>query len=608
VDARSDLYSLAVVFYELLTGEVPFRGTVRMTLLQVAHEDPRPPRQYNDGIPKDLETICLKAMSKDPAFRFRNAAEFIDELDRWLSAREILSRPVSRAERFWKWCRRNPVVSALGATVLLLLITLSAVMTWSSIRLAASSEASRQSAVAAQQQSDAALNTLSKLIFELQEHFDHEETDLDELQKSTLQIALAGLGKIRLSTDSKNAPQLPRAAALGRLGELLARLGEGDEGLRCLQQAESILRTELKENPNSIEAMKTLVEVLYSSDDLDELSERSAARITEAVSYARKRKDRDASEDATFMLADVLLRLGQVQWDAGERDSASNSLKGSMTLAESLMTDTSEYSIKAKLNWLTAADLNYVAMLDSDETAALKCLQAAIQRAEEFAKLDPEAIDFSLNLLGLQERLVTHYEDFGDAREVESGTETLDGRVKRISQAAKADWERFLSTSKELSNYRDDRLAEENLHSAKRLTMILISITENRLEIDPNDAFARGELASSMAELASLKGLLDDPADEVIESFEKSFVEYEGLSKTDWFDEDDWIGYIEVLFRAAEFADEAQHESHTRLCDKIAGVLQMVGEEHSDFEKEWQAEFAERLKQLKPSPTDPRGH
>src|SRR5262249_45108410 len=110
-DARADVYSLGVILYELLTGQLPFRGSKLMIMAQVLHDEPPSPRALNRQLPRDLETVCLKCLHKEPGRRYATARELAEDLRRFLGGEPVTARRVGSAERTWRWCRRNPAVA-----------------------------------------------------------------------------------------------------------------------------------------------------------------------------------------------------------------------------------------------------------------------------------------------------------------------------------------------------------------------------------------------------------------------------------------------------------------------------------------------------------------
>jgi protein kinase-like protein len=175
-DRRSDIYSLGVILFQLITGELPFRGNARMLIHQVINDLPPSPRKLNANVPKDLETIVLKCLEKDPSQRYQTAQELTDELRRYLAGEPIQARPISSFEYWLRWCRRNPgKMIATAASLLALLLVVIAGLT--AIALVAV-RAQRNEAVDARQSADE-----QRAVAEHEKQAAVEQSDLAERQK-----------------------------------------------------------------------------------------------------------------------------------------------------------------------------------------------------------------------------------------------------------------------------------------------------------------------------------------------------------------------------------------------------------------------------------------
>ncbi|HEY2250057.1 MAG TPA: protein kinase, partial [Planctomycetaceae bacterium] len=157
IGPTSDVYSLGAILYCLLTGRPPFQAANLVdTLMQVIEQEPVPIRQLNTGVPIDLETVALKCLEKDPRRRYQGAHEVAAELDRFLNDEPIVARPVSAAERLWRWCRRNALVSSLAGAVAVLLLGGTIVSSFFAVRAHRSATLAESNAARADREANAA--------------------------------------------------------------------------------------------------------------------------------------------------------------------------------------------------------------------------------------------------------------------------------------------------------------------------------------------------------------------------------------------------------------------------------------------------------------------
>ncbi len=150
VGRYSDVYGLGGILYHLLTARPPFQAdSLEVIVSQVLTADPVSPRMLNPTVPRDLETICLKCLEKEPSRRYATAQALAEELGRFLEKKPILARPMSRPEKAWRWCRRKPALAtALSAVVLVGAVGFAGIV-WQWQRSKASELFARQNAYAA---------------------------------------------------------------------------------------------------------------------------------------------------------------------------------------------------------------------------------------------------------------------------------------------------------------------------------------------------------------------------------------------------------------------------------------------------------------------------
>lgn len=320
IGPATDIYGLGATLYELLTGRPPFRAESPVaTMLQVLNIEPAPPRLLNASVDRDVETICLKCLDKEPARRYDSADALIDDLRHYLADEPIHARPAGGLERLRRWCRRNPLVaSSAGATVLFLVLGLAA----ASIGYVQATRAQKR----AEQNLEHACQVVHEFFTSVSEDRLLNEPGMQPLRKELLRLAQEYSRQFLEENKASRAdPALAAELALAhyRLAGITEELGDTkesiDNALAEYEKARLLQMTLLEDAPQDIglleaygRTLNALGSCFHKLGSLDK-----AAEFYEQALQARAAAAASASkpEEAAQMLANTHMNLGLLAKD-----------------------------------------------------------------------------------------------------------------------------------------------------------------------------------------------------------------------------------------------------------------------------------------------------
>ena len=276
-EARSDVYALGLTLYEMLTLEPAFTAEERGRLIdKILNDEPPRPRQLDPRIPHDLETICLKAMARDPSDRYRSAPELAEDLRRYLADRPILARRASTVEQARRWCRRNPMVAGLAGAVLILLVAAVTILSIANLRIARERNAKDEALNLARANEDLATEqraraeghladaaqVVDRMLTRVADEKLASVPQMEGLRKQLLEDAVQFFEEFLRQNRGNRSLQLETAKAQRRLSRLFQQLGDYRAVGDLSRQAIASLEGLLADDPTRVEVRFELAEAL----------------------------------------------------------------------------------------------------------------------------------------------------------------------------------------------------------------------------------------------------------------------------------------------------------------------------------------------------------
>lgn len=502
VTPSADQYSLGATLYHLLTGRPPFvASSVPETIRQILDKQPVELRELNSSVHRDLETICLKSIQKDPLRRYSCCQELADDLQRYLEGVPIVARPVSRAERAVRWCRRNPgMATMIGSVAMLALSTLLAIVL--GYRNTSAALAVSESRL------EKALQVVDELFVRVSEDELLNEPGMQPLRRELLEKALKHYQYFLSESQDRGKVADEVAAAHYRVGMIQQLTGHADAAEMELEEARAQQEALLKQTPERVQRLKAYSDTLNALGSLfnSQHRQRDSMRMFEASAESRNRLAELAPDNLEYqrLACNAEMNLGVAKITQGDLQDGLIAVRNAQERRLKLLevhTDDPKLRRDLARGWYS---LGKFELQQQDFESASEHFESAVSEFKKLLDKDARSLSLRFDCSVALRLLGTALSDLGEVdRAMAAYEEAL--RFAQKLYDANPDVALYKSELAVLSmNLGSNYEAKQDLTRAEQSWQDALRLERELLLADPESTDVRGDVATCLGALGDL--------------------------------------------------------------------------------------------------------